>query len=185
MDIFTLGTLGYYYYKKLKSKYNFQITIILVIPVYIILRISGILPVNAILDFSSSIFDADRIESLAVRLFQEEVFGKRALESPFLGWGWMGRAWPRDIATGEDLVQMIDSLYLIVFSNNGFLGLLSLYAVLLLGTVENYEVPDRIHRCHCSQYHYNLFYYRYSFERDGKFYFYSNGRRFERLFGKT
>ncbi len=126
------GVFAYYYYKKTKSTMIFKL-LILSIPVYLILRISGILPVSAIIDFSSSIFDAERVDSLAVRLFQEDVFSKKALENPFFGWGWMGRAWPRNIATGEDVVQMIDSLYLIVFSNYGLLGLVSLYAVLLLG----------------------------------------------------
>ncbi|HPL17664.1 MAG TPA: hypothetical protein PL180_13295 [Spirochaetota bacterium] len=126
------GVFAYYYYKKTKSTLIFKL-LVLAIPVYLILRVSGILPINAIIDFSASIFDAERVDSLAVRLFQEDVFSQKALENPLFGWGWMGRAWPRNMATGEDVVQMIDSLYLIAFSNYGLFGLFSLYAVLLLG----------------------------------------------------
>jgi hypothetical protein len=127
-----LGTLAYYYHQKLKSKKVIKL-IILIIPLYIILRISLILPAETIIDYLSKIFDAQRIESLSVRLFQEEVFGTRALESPYFGWGWMDFAWPIDPVTAEALVRMIDSLYLIMFSSRGYLGLASLYAVLLLG----------------------------------------------------
>jgi len=128
----SLGTVGYYFYIKRKSKIIFKL-IILAIPIYIILRITAILPSETILYYLSTIFDAHRIESLAVRLFQEELFGRRALESPLWGWGWANRAWPMDPFTGEPAVQMIDSLYLVVFSLKGYIGLVSIYTVLLLG----------------------------------------------------
>ena len=128
----SLGILGYYYYKKFKSNKIFKF-LILIIPVYLALRISAILSIETIINFLSKLFDDARIESLSVRLFQEEVFGRRALDSPFLGWGWMNLAWPRDSDTGLNLVRMIDSFYLVVFSVRGILGLISLYAVLLLG----------------------------------------------------
>ncbi|MFH0974679.1 MAG: hypothetical protein V1874_02730 [Spirochaetota bacterium] len=122
------GTLGYY----LKSKRIFNILII-IIPVYILLRISGILPADTIIDYLSKIFNAERIESLSTRLQQEELFGIKALERPLLGWGWIERAWPINPLTGQNAISMIDSVYLAVFSVRGYLGLLSLYSVLLLG----------------------------------------------------
>jgi len=127
-----LGTLFYFYHIKFKWKMIFKI-IIFIIPIYILFRISGILPVETIIDYLSTIFDAHRIESLSVRLFQEGLFGSRAMESPILGWGWIGRAWPIDLFSGANAVSMIDSLYLVTFSIRGFLGLISLYSILLLG----------------------------------------------------
>lgn len=126
-----LGTLGYYY-KKSKSKIIFKI-IILSIPGYIILRLTGILPVDTILDNLSEIFNTERMESLATRLYAEEVFTKVAFEMPLFGWGGMDRAWPLDPVSGESTYRIIDSLYLAIFSVRGFLGLISFYAVLLLG----------------------------------------------------
>jgi hypothetical protein len=128
----TLGILSFLFYKKRKSKRIFKI-IIFIIPIYIIIRISGILSADTILHFLSNIFDAERIDSLSWRLLEEELFGVKALQSPLLGWGWMNRAWPTNMVSGENIIQFIDSLYLIVFSIRGFLGIISLYSVLLLG----------------------------------------------------
>ncbi|PKL39697.1 MAG: hypothetical protein CVV44_05600 [Spirochaetae bacterium HGW-Spirochaetae-1] len=127
-----LGILSYYLCKILKSTMMLKI-IILVIPLYLILRVSGVLPTETLIDYLAKIFDAERIESLSVRLFQEEVFGRKALEHPLLGWGWMDFAWPLDPFTGINAVRMIDAYYIIIFGVRGFLGLASLYAVLLSG----------------------------------------------------
>ena len=127
-----IGGICFLYYKKIKSNLLFKI-IILCIPVYIIFRLSGILSIDEMINYLSKGFDADRIESLSVRLRQEELFGAKAFLRPILGWGWMNRAWPIDILTGETAIRMIDSLFMIVFSVKGILGLISFYCVLLLG----------------------------------------------------
>ncbi len=128
----TLGIASYYYFTTLKSKRLFKL-LILIIPLYIILRLSGILSAGQVIEFASNIFDPERIQSLSLRLFEEDMFGINALKRPLLGWAWMGRVWPIDIVTRQIIDIPIDALYLIIFCTNGFLGLVSFYAFLILG----------------------------------------------------
>lgn len=82
---------------------------------------------------ANSIFDAERISSLSIRLLQEDLFVQKALESPLFGWGGYNRGWPIDPITGTAQIKWVDSLWLITFSKNGFLGLFSLLSALLTG----------------------------------------------------
>lgn len=126
------GGFIFFYFRKVKSKILFKL-MILIIPIYIIFRISEILSAETILGYLSKIFNAERIESITTRFLEEEAFGKRALENSLLGWGGMDRAWPRELIAGTGVISFIDALYLAIFSTRGYLGLLSLYAGMLLG----------------------------------------------------
>lgn len=129
----TIGCAAFYLYKTNKSKRVFAI-LILVIPIYIVCRLSGLIQANDLENIAATIFDNQRAASLGVRLYQEELFGLKALERPLFGWGGYGRGWPVDPITGERLVDMIDSLWLITFSTRGFAGLVTFLSSMLIGS---------------------------------------------------
>ena len=65
-------------------------------------------------------------------ILEEESPGRRMLR-PLLGWGGYQRGWPLDPGTGQQLVGMIDALWIILFSTYGFLGLSSAFLSLAVG----------------------------------------------------
>ena len=107
--------------------------LLLSIPGYIILRSTGLISAFNLEMIASHFFDADRVASFGIRLFQEDLFSIKALERPLLGWGGYGRGWPIDPETGQQMIQMIDALWLITFSTLGYLGIASLVTAILAG----------------------------------------------------
>ena len=105
----------------------------LIIPVYIALRILGIVEGDTVESLASNFVDAERIESLSIRLYQEDLFIKKTMQNVWVGWGGYGRGWPVDPETGKNLIQMIDALWLITFNTYGLIGISSLVLGLLLG----------------------------------------------------
>jgi len=127
-----LGSISLFYFKKFQSTGFFQL-LLFAIPFYIIVRFLNIIPIEYIQKLLANIFDSERISSLVIRLTQENLFGVKILEHPLFGWGWMNRAWPVDQSTGANLIQMVDSLSVIVASTKGFFGLASLVSAILIG----------------------------------------------------
>ena len=107
--------------------------LLFVVPIYIGFRLKGIVTAHELETFFANFFDAERVASLGIRLYQEDLFTLKALERPVFGWGGYGRAWPIDPYTGEKMVQMIDALWLGIFSSKGFLGLISFVCSMLFG----------------------------------------------------
>jgi hypothetical protein len=131
--VFTaLGLASYIYYARSGSTAAFRL-LCLMIPVYMVVRITNLIPIELVQDLASSVFDPERIDSLNWRLLQEDLFGAHSLRRPWFGWGGFGRNWPVDPLTGEHLIQMVDSLWIILFSGSGFVGLGSSYLALGLG----------------------------------------------------
>lgn len=131
--VFTLlGLTTYLLYAPKRSSRLFR-WFLLFIPCYFYFRLSNIVTVAQIENLIGQIFDPERVASLAIRLKQENLFGDRALLRPILGWGGYGRGWPVDPDTGAQLIQMVDSFWIIVFSTSGFLGLFSVYSAMGLG----------------------------------------------------
>lgn len=128
----SLSILLFHYYKKTSSTNILRIFLV-IIPIYMIVRVSNIIPVESVRNFADLFFDNERVTSLAIRLRQEELFGGRALQRPFFGWGGYSRGWPVDPTTGEVLTRAVDSLWVIVLSRFGFVGLVSLFVGLGLG----------------------------------------------------
>jgi hypothetical protein len=79
------------------------------------------------------VVDTDRVNSLSIRLLQEDLFIEKTLRQPLLGWGGYGRGWPTDPNTGKKMIQMIDALWLIVFNTRGTLGIVSFITGMLMG----------------------------------------------------
>jgi hypothetical protein len=131
-SILLLGCSAYYLYNANRARKAFLI-LSLMIPGYIFLRLSGVLSADAIEALAAKIFDYERAASLGIRLYQEEVFGLKALQRPIFGWGGHGRGWPIDPVTGELMVQMIDALWLGILSSKGLLGLISYLGTMLAG----------------------------------------------------
>ena len=82
---------------------------------------------------ASSIFDAERVGSLTIRLLQEDLFVQKAMGKPLFGWGGYSRGWPIDPVTGKKMIRMVDALWIIIFSSKGFFGLVSLMSSILIG----------------------------------------------------
>jgi len=127
-----LGIASFAYYNKTGSTLAFRLLFVL-IPVYMAVRVSNLIPISTVQSLAGHLFDAERIESLTWRLLQEDLFGAHGLRRPWFGWGGFGRNWPVDPLTGEHLIQMVDSLWVILFSGSGFIGLGSAYLSLGLG----------------------------------------------------
>lgn len=75
-------------------------------------------------------FSEERASSLQYRLEQEEFLSQRAWERPILGWGGFNRAFPPPNAS-DVRPAVSDSLWIVVFGMNGFVGLLSVMSTIL------------------------------------------------------
>ena len=127
-----LGCGGYFFFRFFKSGQPIRL-LLLLIPCYMLLRITGGVSGGTVEDMANRIFDADRTSSLAIRLVQEDLFIEKTLERPLLGGGIIGRVWPRDPETGETTVGMIDSLWLVIFSTRGIIGIFFMATMMLIG----------------------------------------------------
>lgn len=127
-----LGLAAFSYYRAARSTRLLRL-LMLLIPVYIALRLTNTVSSDRILGLADLIFEQQRVRSLGARLWQEGLFGAHALERPWFGWGGWGRHYPVDPMSGERLAIVNDSLWIIVFSTNGFFGLASVFGVLGIG----------------------------------------------------
>lgn len=106
---------------------------VLLIPVYMVVRLLNVVAVEDIQTTARLFFDEERVQSLTVRLLQERAFGDRAMLRPLLGWGGYRRGWPVDPFTGQEMASAVDSLWVILFSTYGALGLVAAFLPLCLG----------------------------------------------------
>ena len=127
-----LGCGSYFIYSNFKSRTPFLL-LLLSVPIYICIRLSGFVTAHNVETLFSKFLDANRVASLAVRLLQEDLFSEKAIERPVFGWGGYGRSWPVDPYTGEKMVEMIDAFWIGCFSTRGFVGLISFVCSMLLG----------------------------------------------------
>lgn len=128
-----LGFSSYIFYTKFNSLSLLKL-LLLFIPFYIVTRATSLVSANDFTTLAGHIFDADRIQSLAARLTQEDLITVEAWKRPFLGWGVSElRGMPIDPETGERIRTIRDSLWLITLQSYGFVGLFFLFSSLLLG----------------------------------------------------
>jgi hypothetical protein len=128
----TVGIVLYSLGKKFSIRRMLKV-LLLVIPFYMVVRLASLVAVEDIRDVAAVFFDENRVLSLMIRLRQELNFGTRALQRPLFGWGGYGRGWPVDPLTGQRLVTVIDSLWIILISTYGLLGLSSVFISLGIG----------------------------------------------------
>jgi hypothetical protein len=93
-----------------------------------LLRASGSSPDQELIDIARSI-SAERAESFAGRIEQDEQLLARALERPFFGWGGYARNRIVSPETGEDRV-VTDSVGLIILGRRGLVGYACFFALL-------------------------------------------------------
>lgn len=127
-----IGYGSYFLYRKGKVRRPLQL-LLLAVPLYIGLRTTGLVAGQEIEAMAARFVDPERVVSLGVRLLQEDLFSRKALQQPLLGWGGYERGWPVDPETGGKMIAMIDSLWLITFSSQGVVGLVSLVVAMLTG----------------------------------------------------
>lgn len=110
----------------------FLLTLILSIPFYISARTMGDWDGQSLVELVGEVSDSERAGSLRIRMVQEDLFTEKADERWLLGWGGWGRAFPVD-EFGFRLTRGVDAMWIIVYGENGIIGLVSMYLVLLLG----------------------------------------------------
>ena len=96
-------------------------------------RALGIIPTNAMLEAADA-FSADRGGSLGFRLINEEQLLQRASHKPGFGWGSWGRNRIYSEEDGRDL-SVTDGTWIIVFGTWGWVGYLSMFGLLCLGSI--------------------------------------------------
>ena len=107
------------------------LTLVLIIAGYLTVRVSGCWDgLELITNVQSISGDAQRAGSLGARIKQENLFLHRAEEKWLFGWGGWGRAFPVN-EYGVRLTRGVDSLWIIVYSENGIIALVSLFWVFL------------------------------------------------------
>lgn len=127
--VFAIGSLFKLASKLIRS--SALIWLLLSLPtIYVVVRIQGQLSTATVNEISSETLDQERSDSFMFRLINEDLFVKKALERPLLGWGPWDHWRPKD-RFGHDIVAS-DALWTIAFAEYGFLGLVSLGMVLCL-----------------------------------------------------
>jgi len=126
-----LSLLAWFVYSKFETTKHLRI-FIAIIPLYIFFRATNILPIRTIELYFSYIFDPERMHSLLFRLNQEDLFSVKVMDRFLFGWGGFGRGKPIDPLTGNP-IKIVDSLWIIIYSENGIVGLISFLASMLLG----------------------------------------------------
>ncbi|WP_439621377.1 hypothetical protein [Gemmata sp.] len=99
-------------------------------PAYCFVRTQGAWDANEALVFIDSAVGADRAQSLAFRLENENVLIAKALERPVLGWGGWGRN--RVFDEYGQSTTVADGLWVITLGKRGLVGLLNVGVVLIL-----------------------------------------------------
>ncbi len=141
-----LGLFSWFIYKR-KTTEKFFVLLIIIVPVYFLLRIQSLVTVNDLSILMSRFFDEERIESLLFRLNSEEVL----LKSMGLGqvfWGWS--RWARGINGVNPLTNravVVDSLWIISYASQGLLGLLSQFTLILAGPLTIIRNMKKNHFC--------------------------------------
>jgi len=113
--------------------------------IYPALRFSGVLPTDAIADFTSSTIAPDRGASLRFRFQNEEVLMEHVRKRLGFGWGGYGRNRPYD-SDGQNMV-ITDGYWIILLSSGGVAMLYAMFGVMLVPVFSAArvlrKVPDR------------------------------------------
>ncbi len=109
----------------------------LLICLYLFIASTGQLTVpriNAMSSTLSQVFPQQRVQSLSFRWENEYYLARRALKQPLFGWGGWGRNRIHVETNSGELVDVsvTDSLWIISYGINGFLGLVSVFCVMLV-----------------------------------------------------
>ncbi len=106
------------------------IAVSLIYVVYVSLRASGLWSGTELVTAANQVFGEDRAASIDVRITNENALVGRATQRPVFGWGGWGRSRITD-AMGHD-ISITDSQWVITYGMNGFLGLASIAALVIV-----------------------------------------------------
>lgn len=106
--------------------------IILAIPVYLYLRLSGIVDSRTVYQLVADYFEPERVESLMFRLSMEDVMLNAIRRQPLFGWGWVNRGFTYDEFSVFGML-VVDSYFIIISLTNGISRLFLAFLSLLLG----------------------------------------------------
>lgn len=101
--------------------------------IYLNLGATGAFPRTEITGAVAQVFPPERVQSLDFRFENEEILSAKARQNPIFGWGGFGRNRVFD-EYGED-TTVTDSLWIIAFGLNGYVGLISIFMALLVPVV--------------------------------------------------
>ena len=107
------------------------VALVLVPTAYCSARISGWAG-EAIVSLSREWIDAERSQSIEFRLHNEDILIRKAMMSPWVGWGRYGRSFFLVNEEGERETAITDGWWVIILGINGLLGLLASGALLAL-----------------------------------------------------
>lgn len=92
------------------------------------LRAAGVIPVDDIIQFAAKNLNEERATSLKFRFDNEQMLIGRTMERSLFGWGGNGRAHVFN-EYGTD-ITVVDSAWIIVFSDRGFAGYIGVFGLL-------------------------------------------------------
>ena len=100
--------------------------------VYPMMRAADLVPTDQVIAFVDN-FSQERSGSLKFRVDNEDLLLERGVERPIFGWGGFFRNGVFD-EQGRSL-SITDGYWIIIFGQNGWLGYLSLFGLLTVGTI--------------------------------------------------
>ena len=118
---------------KLKPRKQFWLVAFLASLVlsYPVTRMTDFFPTKLILETAETIFGKDRMESQQFRFDNEDMLLTKGSEKFFFGWGGFGRDRVYAAEDGRDMTVQ-DGWWIMIFGQQGFVGFICIFAVLLL-----------------------------------------------------
>jgi tetratricopeptide (TPR) repeat protein len=98
-------------------------------PLYVGVRTTKLWSGQQAVDWAVTLVGPDRAQSLEFRFQCEDLLMAKAFQRPYLGWGGWGRS---SVEFREGWHVPTDGLWIIVFGENGFYGLVLLYLAMIL-----------------------------------------------------
>ncbi|MFO0959093.1 MAG: hypothetical protein U0800_16975 [Isosphaeraceae bacterium] len=141
LAIMMAGCLAIYLTRRLPRK-AWILALVLVVPLFVATRPSGILPLEDLSQMLIENFDAERGRSFKFRVDNEDLYIAKSLQRPLFGWGGYNR---HQVYNEEGLVTTInDSRWILSFSTTGLFGLVSWTAFMMLpGVLLALRIPAR------------------------------------------
>lgn len=119
--------------------------ILAVSPVYVTLRATNTWTGDNMLAAMQKVFPAERVQSFEFRLKNETLLVEKAKQQPLLGWGGWGRNQIKSKYDDKKIESVTDGWWIIVFGQNGVLGLVAFLAATSLPAIRFVRaVPARL-----------------------------------------
>jgi hypothetical protein len=128
--VYLVVMLPVLWFGKPKGQARFISALALILMIYPLLRTMGLLPIDDILTFFSSLFGGERASSLGDRFRNEGVVLARAQQRIWFGWGGYARPFLHDPVTGINLT-VIDGFAAGTIGARGVVGFVAIFGFLL------------------------------------------------------